>query len=257
MKTFALSTLSDEAMARLETECNLVTQMKPDTGRIDPRVLMDGEQAMYFLRDLTKRLRYPSRLVTASQLLKHYSYSLLVPVFYAMTLLNKGLHVEPDNCLFEVSIAGGGVWHARLHLKNREVSSPKERDRLSWREEVVGGVFRDHLTKVIHTVSEVSDLSTAVLWENASGYIYWMYETFMPSKSDKGDKVRIDEDFRYMLNAPPALFGERNNPLKQFFCQTCCLPGCDQPVRIRKTCCLYYEVGNGQLCHTCPKRRYQ
>lgn len=255
MKTFVLSTLSEEDAIRLETECNLATRLQPDTGRIDPRVLMDRDQAVFFLRDLTERLQSPSLFVTASQLLKQYSYSLLVPAFYAMTLLDKGLNVEADNCLFEVSFPGEGAWRTRLHLKDREVSSPEGSGRASWREGFVGAVFRDHLTKVIHTVSEVSGLSTAVLWENASVYLYWMYETFMPGKADEEQKMRISEDFRYMLNAHPSLFGERENPLSRFYCDKCTLPGSDQPVRIRKTCCLYYEIGDGQLCQTCPKLR--
>ncbi|MFS8514467.1 MAG: hypothetical protein LOD87_12230 [Planifilum fulgidum] len=255
MKAFAPSTLSEEEMTRLEAECNMATQLRADTGWIDPRVLMDRDQAAYFLRDLTERLKSPSPFVTASQLIKHYSYSLLVPAFYAMTLLDKGLNLEPDNCLFEVTFTGEGAWRTRLHLKDRGVSSPEGSGRLTWREEVVGAVFRDHLAKVIHTVSGVSGLSTAVLWENASVYLYWMYETYMPGKVGEEQRRRIAEDFHYMLNARPSLFGERKNPIKRFFCEKCCLPGCDQPVRIRKTCCLYCELGDGQLCQTCPKRR--
>jgi ferric iron reductase protein FhuF len=255
MKTFVLSTLSEVDAVRLETECNLATRLQPDAGRIDPRVLMDRDQAEFLIRDLTDRLQYPSLIVTASQLLKQYSYGLLVPAFYAMTLLDKGLNVGADNCLFEVSFLGEGAWRTRLHLKDREVSSPEGSGRSSWREGVVRAVFRDHLSKVIHTVSEVSGLSTSVLWENASIYLYWMYETYMPGKAAEEQRMRITEDFRYMLNAHPSLFGERKNPLSRFYCDRCTLPGSDQPVRFRKTCCLYCEISNGKLCHTCPKLR--
>ncbi|MBO2532732.1 Ferric iron reductase protein FhuF, involved in iron transport [Planifilum fulgidum] len=255
MKTFVLSTLSEEDVIRLEKDCNLAVRLQPDAGRIDPRALMDGDQAAYLLRDLTDRLRFPSLYVTASLLLKQYSYCLLMPTLYAMTLLDKGLKVGADNCLLEVTFPGEGAWRARLHLKEREVSSPEGSDRASWREEIVGAVFRDHLAKVIRTVSRVSGLSPTVLWENASIYFYWMYETYMPGKAGEEKRSRINEDFHCLLSAHPSLFGERKNPLKRFFCEKCCLPGCDQPVRIRKTCCLYCEVGDGQLCQTCPKRR--
>lgn len=61
MKTFVLSTLSEEDVIRLEKDCNLAVRLQPDAGRIDPRALMDGDQAAYLLRDLTDRLRFPSR----------------------------------------------------------------------------------------------------------------------------------------------------------------------------------------------------
>src|SRR5690606_13127136 len=159
MKTFVLSTLSEEDVIRLEKDCNLAVRLQPDAGRIDPRALMDGAQAAYLLRELTDRLRFPSLYVTASLLLKQYSYCLLMPTLYAMTRLDKGLKVGADNCLLEVTFPGEGAWRARLHLKEREVSSPEGSDRASWREEIVGAVFRDHLAKVIRTVSRVSGLS--------------------------------------------------------------------------------------------------
>ena len=45
MKTFVLSTLSEEDVIRLEKDCNLAVRLQPDAGRIDPRALMDGDQA--------------------------------------------------------------------------------------------------------------------------------------------------------------------------------------------------------------------
>ena len=181
------------------------------------------------LRDLTDRLRSPSLYVTASLLLKQYSYCLLMPTLYAMTLLDKGLGVGGTTACLK-SLFPGKALAARFAPEGAGGVSrlPEGSDRAFLAGRIVGGgVRRDDLAKVIRTVSQVSGLSPTVLYgKYASIYFYWMYETYMPGKAGEEKRSRINEDFRYLLSAQPSLFGERKNPLKRFFCEKCCLPGC-------------------------------
>jgi ferric iron reductase protein FhuF len=66
----------------------------------------------------------------------------------------------------------------------------------------------------------------------------------------------VQEDFAYLTGgAPGALFGEKRNPLAQFYSPKCLIPSAAQPVRIRKTCCYYYQLSDkADYCVSCPKK---
>ncbi|MEW9673067.1 (2Fe-2S)-binding protein [Ammoniphilus sp. 3BR4] len=142
-----------------------------------------------------------------------------------------------------------------MRLTNWQATQPTDGDRHVWRDQVIRNIFAGNIAKIWRSICKAADIPIAVLWENTAIYVYWLYEKRMGEGASEQQKVRIHEDFQYLLHeAPASLFGDTENPLKKYNSPKCTISTSDQPVRIRKTCCFYYKVSSSEnYCSTCPK----
>lgn len=208
-------------------------------GSIDAVGLLERQRCASYLDEVSSLIGSPSRVVTASQFSKRYSYLTVIPSLYALTVLNKGLDLSIENIHIE-SAYQDQSWLPRVRFAHLQVTEPK-------REEVLEALFAKNLSKVWRSLSETVGISSSVLWENTAIYVYWLYEKRMEQEGHPQAKLRIQEDFHYLIyEAPASLFGERENPLAKFYS--------DQGIRTRKTCCYYYQLSSpNEYCSTCPK----
>ncbi|GKU80055.1 hypothetical protein L3i20_v244520 [Paenibacillus sp. L3-i20] len=188
---------------------------------------------------------------------KRYAFLTVAPVLYSMTVYNKGLILSLESCRLEPPDGGAGNVSGskfpELHLSEYAVTEPKAGARQKWREDVVRSIFADHLTKVFRSLSQVGGVPMAILWENAFVRIIRVYEEESDREEDLAAKVLIHEDFDYIVRiAEAGMFGERRNPLTQFVSMMNNTTICDTTNKLRKTCCLYYEISS-EYCLACPK----
>jgi ferric iron reductase protein FhuF len=214
--------------------------------------LLDPDKCQAYLTHLSDLLGSPSLVVTASQFSKRYTFMAVLPALYAMSAFNKGLDVSMENCHIE-SAYRNDKWAPRLRLTNWSVSRP-EGDRNGWRERMVHTIFAENVANVWRVLSACTGISRMVLWENTAVYVYWLYEKKL-AEADEITRRRAEEDFRYLVSgAPPECFGDWIQPLSKYYFKKSPVPFSEEPIRTRKTCCLYYQLaGAKKCCSNCPK----
>jgi ferric iron reductase protein FhuF len=221
--------------------------------------LLSSPKLTSLLAKIKHKLHSPSVVVTGSQFAKRYSYLILVPALYSMSVFNKGLQPMLSNCSIVID-EQQEKWLPALHLLDSSVSVVPEQGRKQWRDEIISSIFKENISKVWKCLSNVSTVPIHILWENTAVYLFWLYEVRLMAELGEGNeskKKRIQEDFRYLVHeAPGVLFGEKENPMTKFYSPKCMTAHSEEPLRLRKTCCLYYRTTPNQLyCKTCPKVR--
>ncbi|EHS57845.1 IucA/IucC family C-terminal-domain containing protein [Paenibacillus sp. Aloe-11] len=271
----------------LTDKLRISSDAQAPTGRYDlPAAdLLDASACTIYLDRLSELHGFSSRKVTASALAKRYGFLIVSPALYAMSVYNKTLGVGIADCTIRSDFVKD-TWLPRLHLNRLRVSEYNkhteyggetehgDRDngdadqhrRHAWRDYVIGQVFAEHLAPIWRSVSAVASIPRTVLWENTAIYVYALYENRIRQELNGGDRLRIEEDFKYLIcEAPAYLFGERHNPLARYAgsARTQRTPMISvsttsmdtvQAVRVRKTCCYFYQMKDkGSYCPTCPK----
>ena len=236
----------------------LTTNISSDRVYSIPAIdLLNEAKCLAYLNRITGVFQSPSKIVTASQFAKRYSFLTIASSLYAMTMFNKGLNLSVENSHIE-SIYQDKTWLPKVRLTDWHVTQPTDGDRHEWRDQVIKNVFASNIAKTWRSLSKAVNIPITILWENTAIYVYWLYEKRMGEGVSQIQKSSIEEDFQYLLSGAPAcLFGEMENPLKKYNSPKCTLSTSDQPIRLRKTCCYYYKISsNENYCSTCPRVKH-
>lgn len=247
---------NEEEQQYLATHFRVTTNISPDRdSSISAVDLLDEESLRAYLERIADKFQAPSLMVTASQFAKRYSFLIIAPSLYALSVYNKGVDHSLENCHLE-SAQQKGTWLPQLRLSDWGVSQPSENSRAAWRDQILENMFAGNLAKVWRALARTAKISSQVLWENTAVYVYWLYEKRIGEEANGLQKSRLQDDFQYLLNAPASLFGEAENPLKQFNGPKCVLSPAKPPIRVRQTCCFYYQISPQQsYCSTCPRNK--
>ncbi|OME80756.1 hypothetical protein BK120_18945 [Paenibacillus sp. FSL A5-0031] len=215
--------------------------------------LLDMEMCSDYLDRLTVILQSPSRMVTASQFFKRYAFLTTAPLLYAMTVYNKGLNLSARNCILGSSL--GHSWLEHVSLADSDAAMPEASERHVWRNTVMQALFAENLGKLVAVMSRAANVPKPILWENVAVRIFSLYEKRIGLTGEQQEQSRARADFQYVIHqAPGVLFGEKQNPLSRFYVEPTCSSVSNTPMRVRKTCCFYYEVtSDKEYCTNCPK----
>ncbi|PFP30061.1 hypothetical protein COJ96_07670 [Bacillus sp. AFS073361] len=208
--------------------------------------LLDETYLKDFLKNLSVTIGAPSEKIAASIFIKRYAF-LAVMTLYSMTALNKKLNVSLDNIKMEAAVQGKD-WLPGISLKDADLQDWDGNNRTEWRSRVLRDLFANNIYRLISQLEKTVGISKLILWENIAVYLFWLYETELK------DDHQAAEDFRYLISeAEGKLFGRYNlNPLPKYFAEKTYLEEWDTEVRVRKTCCLTYQLPAGKRCKTCP-----
>ncbi|RKD21870.1 hypothetical protein BEP19_13965 [Ammoniphilus oxalaticus] len=201
---------------------------------------------------MTGKLGSPSRFVTGSQFAKRFALFAIVPNLYAMTMFNKGMHISLQNCQLETDQPSD--WLSHVRLIPMQISQPiSEQGRAAWRDALIKSMFVDQLEPLWQSLSASARIPMELLWENTAVRLFSLYERRIGAERTELQQRRIEQDYHYLVHeAPGVLFGQSQNPLTKFYKPITV----EQPVRIRKTCCFYYEVSaDREYCSTCPNKK--
>ncbi|MBW4080655.1 IucA/IucC family C-terminal-domain containing protein [Paenibacillus sp. S150] len=217
--------------------------------------LIEAEACSDYLDRLSVLLKSPSRGVAASQFIKRYAFLTAAPMLYAMTVFNKGLDFSAGNC--RLPSPSGRSWLEHIGLDETNTSIPGTDGRQAWRDTLLQALFAGNLGRLIQVMSKVAHVPKAILWENVAVRVFSLYEKRIGLQGELHGQARRQADFQYLIDhAPGALFGEKHNPLKRFYSRPGSSSVPDSHLRVRKTCCFYYEVaGSAEYCSNCPKKR--
>ncbi|WP_411346591.1 IucA/IucC family C-terminal-domain containing protein [Paenibacillus sp. WLX1005] len=223
------------------------------------RDLLQSEVSEPYLQRIAGEIfETDSMKANVSLFAKRYAYLTIAAGLFAMSRYNKALDLTLENCTLD-SYRKGEAWLPRVLLHDRSVTMPEPGQRHMWRDELIRRMFADNLAKVWSALSQHTGVSKAVLWENTAIYVYWLYENSFAEEAEGEELERVKEDFHYLLHdAPAILFGERKNPLHTFNTPKRTTLVSETPIRVRKTCCLYYLAADepDDYCPTCPKLKH-
>ncbi|MHA7967554.1 IucA/IucC family C-terminal-domain containing protein [Paenibacillus sp. CAU 1782] len=213
--------------------------------------LLDKEKCARYLDWLGAHIGAPSRRVTASMLAKRYAYLVVSPVLHAMTMYNKGLGLSLGNCRL-IAPDYSGCLPERSKFPELlfdgpplMMSVPAAGGRTSWRDGILRELFAGHLSPLFRSLAEAGGVPQAILWENTAVRIAPVYEDVLSIETARNDYNYIIQD------AAAELFGQRRNPLSPFL-EPAAPRAAFLAERVRKTCCLYYEMAP-EYCRKCPK----
>ncbi|QJD88029.1 (2Fe-2S)-binding protein [Cohnella herbarum] len=253
------------AFAMLPEEMNVLTQhfrltLEPSLDRrisIPSVSLLDRDKGLELMDKVSTVFETSSKVAVVSLFAKRYGFMSILSGLYAMTMFDKSLNYSIENCHLESSYRDQ-AWLPKVRLIRWDVSRPVEGCREEWRDQVLRTIFAGNIAKVWRALTKIAPISASVLWENAAIYVYWLYENRIEEGASEAQKSRIRDDFQYLINeAPATLFGETSNPFKKFNSDKIMIPTSDVPLRIRKTCCYYYQTSDEEYCPTCPKRKHE
>lgn len=168
-----------------------------------------------------------------------------------MTVYNKGLDLSADNCSLESSL--GHPWLEHVSLADIYAIMPEAGKREIWRNALISALFAGNIGKLIAIMSKMANVPKSILWENVAVRVFSLYEKRIGLTGEQQEQSRAD--FQYLVHqAPGAVFGEKQNPLSRFHHKPTVTSLSTSPMRMRKTCCFYYEVSSvKEYCTGCPK----
>lgn len=222
------------------------------------RDLLQPERSQPYLQQVAGIFETDSMTANVSLFAKRYAYLTIAAGLFAMSRYNKGLDLTLENCTLD-SYRKGEAWLPRVLLNDLSVTMPEPEQRHVWRDELIRCMFADNLGRVWSALSRDTGVSKAILWENTAIYVYWLYENSFAEGAKGEELARVQEDFHYLLHdAPAVLFGDRKNPLHTFNTPKRTTMVSETPIRVRKTCCLYYLAADepDDYCPTCPKLKH-
>jgi ferric iron reductase protein FhuF len=233
----------------------LTEEAYPSDLSISVTELLNKIELNPFLQKLQDILTAPDLKVTASMIAKRYGFFAVLSL-YSMTILNKRLNVKIENVSLENNEDKElSVWLPNFRLEDLEVLDT-DLNREGWRDDYLGELFSEHIHELVLILSKETKITKLVLWENIAIYIFWLYDMLLEDERFSNIKDRIKEDYLYVVEkAPGHLFGPYNkNPLARYFTPKTYFPEHNKEIRVRKTCCFYYQttVNQDDHCLTCP-----
>lgn len=221
----------------------------------------DGDTVQQFLNEehlkaLLERLvsegYFPSVIVAGSQFMKRYGFMTIAPILYAFTMWDKPILASTEELRVKIDTEAE-PWMMKLAVG--EGLREKPLDRADVRAELADKLINENLAPFVETMVKATKLSAAILWENAAIYLFWIYETLIPSEGNEDQVSRAQEDFHYLLrefNCTSFTCGA--NPFMPYYSEK--VEKEEGAIRFRRTCCLYDQVSEGgACCKTCPKAR--
>ncbi|MBU4611569.1 (2Fe-2S)-binding protein [Achromobacter sp. GG226] len=245
--------LADDERALLAEELRLVMSTASADAYPPVAQLLDVDVCRDWLNEVRVRIDAPSLPAAASLFAKRWSFLITGAPLYAMSVFDKGLRVGLDKVGLDADYADR-LWVSRLRLRDAEVTlAPLGPARDDWRLDVTTRLFAGHVAPLWRALSVAGGVAERILWENLAVRAYSLYEGRLDAVAPDA-QARAQADFDWLRrDAPPAAFGLDHNPLKRYDFAPTPVPGRAQPVRFRKTCCLYYQVPHArEYCRACP-----
>ncbi|MGB7998804.1 MAG: IucA/IucC family C-terminal-domain containing protein [Anaerobacillus sp.] len=214
--------------------------------------LFDDRVLKTLLERLVEEGHFPSLVVAGSQFMKRYGFMTLAPILYAFTMWNKPIPATPSRLNYKLDL-DAEPWMINLGVTHEWEEN--QNDRTVVRSQLANQLINENLAPFVEAMVKATKLSAAILWENVAIYLFWVYETLIPSEGDAEQTRRAEEDFHYLLrefNCTSFTCGA--NPFMPYYSEK--EDRVEGPIRFRRTCCLYDQVSEGgACCKTCPKAK--
>jgi len=242
--------LAPAERAYLQAHFRLRRSGEADIRSLTASALLDAETCRRMLTTIMPLTGAPDLAITASLFVKRLAFLTTGNVLYAMSVFDKGLILSLSETQLEYA-HDNGLWTSSLSADITESLAP-DRGREQWRAVIVGALFKDFLSPLLNSLSQVSGIPLQILWENIAVRVYSLYQGRMDSL-DPQQEQRRQTDYNWLLTqADESVFGLPWNPLKRFN-RPLKQNIAGKKIRFRRTCCFYYKATSPvEYCHNCP-----
>ncbi|KAA0016971.1 siderophore-iron reductase, Fe-S cluster protein [Salinicola corii] len=229
----------------------LIPASRADGRSLGARELLDPERCRTLLAQVAPSIGAPERRTAASLLTKRLGFLLTGAPLYALSVCDRGLDLSLDNCVIEFA-HDAGRWTSSLPLRSLEGETWPRGDRDMARRELVQRLFAGLIAPIWHVLETEGGVSSRILWENLAVRVYSLYERRLARLEGEAVRTRCAEDFAFLRDAEPDLYGLDFNPIARFFhARSGTSEGGTE--RFRRTCCLYFKATcPAEYCQTCP-----
>lgn len=230
----------------------LKTYQQDEPLAIDSSKLLDDALCLATLQKIQPEIGAPNLKITASLVMKRVAFLTLAPVLYSMSRFDKGLNATLENSVFEYPLKNR-LWLSKMPLKSTSISICRS-DRDAWRESVLTAVFSGNLSLLVEQFYALTKVPKCILWENIAVRVFSIYERRILMNISEEIRAQAQSDYEFLLDTKTsALFGLDENPLTRFHRKTLKTALSDEAVRVRRTCCYYYQATQpSEYCSNCP-----
>ncbi|MEK9197031.1 IucA/IucC family C-terminal-domain containing protein [Ureibacillus sp. 179-F W5.1 NHS] len=250
-----MNTFSPDELKILEEKFRFTSLTNSSPLSIQISDLLDEAQIHLYLTAIKEKTKAANLGVAASLFVKRYSFAILAAL-YSMSVLNKRINFSFQNVSIQTLDESDPLWLPSIKFNNIKLS-PAPQDRENWRNEILTGIFANHIEVLFNQLHQTTKLSKIIMWENIYIYIVWMYKNLLDDHQYSARYLDMKEDFEWIAaRGKGILFGSyKDNPFLKFKSTDEALSNLEGPAQDRKTCCLSYLTENkGHFCKTCPIR---
>ncbi|SFL80301.1 Ferric iron reductase protein FhuF, involved in iron transport [Gracilibacillus orientalis] len=208
--------------------------------------LLQETTCRQFLQKQMKNWHAPHIVVAASMFAKRYAYMAVSSTLFSLVQHQTVCCLTVDKLLY------GENHMLQIPLDEINLLQIKDENREKQYETLFSRLFAEQITPLFEVMQKVSKIKSSVLWENIAVRINSIYQKLLAQDLTDKQKKQVYQDFIYLKNANGAIFGLRENPIRDYL-------KIDQELEkrpCRVTCCLFHrlEKKNEDLtyCKVCP-----
>jgi ferric iron reductase protein FhuF len=212
------------------------------------------------IEQVRARFGAPDPRVAASLWNKHYNAAVIPGILAAMTLTGIGLNAAITNVT--IVLRDGLPMGSRLHhLADTAIYPPRFPSTISnpfgrlvhnipdLHNMVLTNLLQENLQLIIDRLSHLTRISKNILWDNAGNLCADLYERIAGCSNGHA----VLEDRRALLETPEIASVGLRNPLYQSVrYERLVGSGVPSAIRVRRSCCLRYRLGEQEPCYVCP-----
>ncbi|WP_409340772.1 (2Fe-2S)-binding protein [Paenibacillus sp. MBLB4367] len=215
--------------------------------------LLDKETMQRFLDRYSVHIKAKEQTAAAAYFAGWWGF-VAFGLQYAMSVY----HTAPRFTLDAITvrtIQENGYVRFLFHVDDwKEEAAPADpAERRQWMERVLSEFYRDQLSPLYQVMSGVSGLDAGQHWGQLPTKFNYYMGMLKETITDENVKLQLDEDYLFLKNLDPSVFGRAKNPLDVKVRWIEDMKSPDKQVRIKNACCLYYQTGEGEYCYTCPR----
>jgi len=217
--------------------------------------LLDKESLKSFIEFYGTKLKATVPDVVATYFSNYYGYVIsgfLYTMAYNQQVFNLSLSNMEVQIYYDEQYK---VYQLGFKIKDSTPLSCKENDRETWRNKQLENLFKENVTPVINTFTEVTNVRLRDLWGQMTVSLYYGHETNLKLANNNEEKEKVKADFKFVTKTlDGSIFNMKKNPFNIQFRMVESAMDPNVYLRMKPSCCLYYLTeGAENKCFTCPR----
>jgi ferric iron reductase protein FhuF len=182
----------------------------------------------------------------------------MLALLHLLTEYNQALHLSLDSLTIEIYeetynerlYTSANFW---MHNGEPEPGPADPEQNEAWTRQKVSAFFEQTVRPVFEAIERVGTQRAAMLWGQLPTSLQYGYDLLSQALTTDSDKLLLDRNLKLTKSLPGECFGRSRNPLDVKFHYTESLADPTKQVRMKNSCCMYYQIEGGYYCYTCPR----
>ncbi|WP_100406211.1 (2Fe-2S)-binding protein [Bacillus solitudinis] len=125
-----------------------------------------------------------------------------------------------------------------------------------WRREQLTSFYQGTVAPILMSLSQVTGIRIRELWGQLLIGLHYGHQVGLDNITEVSQLIALKEDYNWLIQeANPSIFLSDSHPLRFPHREVESLREPDKMIRMKPTCCLYYETSDSRntKCYTCPR----